>query len=373
MARKIIREILGLAFWLHALYISGLISLPVLGPPELLRYIYNSLLVVFIVNYSLFTDNGWWSVIFDLIYIYFLPFIYVGRFSWWVIGTFYKNFKTQIVWQYPRLITIRPAAIALSTQAKIPTKDATKEDLTEVSFYQRMPRLVLKFALLWSLLILSVNFKPFLTLAVVITLIGAAKAIWSLWGLFSGGSSWVDTMEDRFAVKIKDLISQIMQWDETSTPDEITKTINGLKFYGSAFNFITENTTILTKWAFGLSLLVSVPFYCYISFLFACVYFGIGKIANIDFSLSNAFVDSLFMPFAWSALPANIPLRFIAGLQATCVTIIGYNILFRHLGNRLEKIRRAAVNLHDPFQNDLLRAKISRAETILSNYTPGKQ
>jgi hypothetical protein len=202
MARKIIREILGLAFWLHALYISGLISLPVLGPPELLRYIYNSLLVVFIVNYSLFTDNGWWSVIFDLIYIYFLPFIYVGRFSWWVIGTFYKNFKTQIVWQSPRLITIRPAAIALSTQAKIPTKDATKEDLTEVSFYQRMPRLVLKFALLWSLLILSVNFKPFLTLAVVITLIGAAKAIWSLWGLFSGGSSWVDTMEDRFAAKI---------------------------------------------------------------------------------------------------------------------------------------------------------------------------
>jgi hypothetical protein len=371
LARKIIREVLSLAFWLHALNISGLLHLPVLGTPELPRYIYNSLLVVFIVNYSLFTDNGWWSVIFDLIYLYFLPFIYVGRFFWWVLGRFYKRVKTKVVWQSPRLITARAIPVALAPKGETPKKGGAEVVATEPCFYRRAPRLVLKFAMLWSLLILTVNFRPFLALALVVTLIGAGKAIWGLWGLFSGGSSWVDKAEDRLAAKVKELVNQIMQWDETSTSEEITKAINGLKFYGSAFAFITENTEILSKWAFALSLFVSVPFYCYISFLFSCVYFGIGKIANLGFSFSNALVDSLFMPFAWSALPANVPLRFIAGLQATCVTVIGYNILFRHLGNRLDKITRAAVKLRNPFQDQLLVTKISRAESVLSNFGPG--
>jgi hypothetical protein len=261
------------------------------------------------VNYSLFTDNGWWSVIFDLMYLYFLPFIYVGRLFWFAIKGFHRSVKTKIIWQSPQLITARPAALALAANTQAPKKEAAPGDATKPNFYQRASRLVLKFVLLWSLLILTVNFKPFLVLAVIITLIGAGKSIWSLWGLFSGGPNWVDKVEDRVSTTIGGLIRQITQWDETSTPDEITKAVNALKFYGSVFNFITSNTVILTRWAFALSLLVSVPFYCYISFLFSCTYFGIGKIVNLDFPFSNALVDSLFMPFAWSALPPNVQPR----------------------------------------------------------------
>jgi len=367
LARRVIREVLALSFWAHAICFSGLLPVPRYVSPELPRYIFNSVLAVFIVNYSLFTDNGWWSVIFDLTYLYFLPFIYVGKLLWFLMMRFHKSVKSKIIWQSPRLITVPVTHPISSTKAQTPPPKATLEEETGTRFHQRIPRLVLKFSLLWSLLILTVNFKPFLVLAVAITLVGAARAIWGLWGLFSGGSSWVDKLENRTSGKINELIQQITQWDESSTPEEIIKAVNALKFWDSLLNFITGNTVILTKWAFAVSLLVSVPFYCYISFLFSCVYFGIGKITNIDFSLSNALVDSLFMPFAWSALPPSISLRFIAGLQATCVTVIGYNILFRHLGNRLEEITRAATKLNDPFQDKLLRTKISRAEVILSS------
>jgi hypothetical protein len=68
-ARRMIREALALAFWTHAIYLSGFLPDLHIFAGNWPRYVLNSLLVIFIVNYSLFTENGWWSVIFDAIYI----------------------------------------------------------------------------------------------------------------------------------------------------------------------------------------------------------------------------------------------------------------------------------------------------------------
>jgi len=162
------------------------------------------------------------------------------------------------------------------------------------------------------------------------------------------------------------------QWNGRSNLEEIRQAINGLKLYRSVFNFITDNTTTLASWAFTFSVLISIPFYCYISLLFSCIYFGIGKMADLNFPLSKAFVDSLFMPFAWSDLPANLTIRFVAGLQATCVSIIGYNILFRHIGNRLDKITKVAMKLHDPLKSELFRTKLNEVEVTLSKHHNNK-
>ncbi len=111
---------------------------------------------------------------------------------------------------------------------------------------------------------------------------------------------------------------------------------------------------------------ISIPFYCYISLLFSCMYFGIAKISGLNFPIQQALVDSLFMPFAWSSLPPNLLIKLIAGMQATCVSIIGYNILFRHIGNRLVTITKAAMKLRDPLGADPLITILSQAESALS-------
>ncbi len=365
LVRKAIREVLGLTFWIHAIYVLGLVPLPSLPAPDLPRHLFNAVLVAFIVNYSIFTNYGWWSVALDLLYIYFLPFIYFGKVAWWLGGQSFKSAKKRIVWQSPRLIPDIPNTQS-PTQKNETAKAETKEDESKVTgISRRLIRVFLQFGLLWSVLILTVNWKPFIVLAIVVTFLATGKAIWILWDVFSGGTEWVDKIESRFAEQIKNQIDQIRQWNGSVDAKTIKQAINVLKFHQSILSFITENSSILTKWAFTASLVVSVPFYCYISFLFSCVYFAIAKLSSIDLSFPYAFVDSLFMPFAWSALPNSLLIRFIGGLQATCVAVIGYNILFRHLGSRLEKITAVAVRLRSPFEEELLKARMRSIEEEL--------
>jgi hypothetical protein len=373
LTRRIIRHGLGVAFWIHAVYVLGFFPLPASPVLDLPRYLFNTILVIFIINYSIFSENGWWSVTVDLVYIYFLPFIYLGKLLWWSSRLFYKDLKSRIVWQSPGLIYERvvPQPAAPKEEEKSSKEGDSESVVTGLA--ARVVRVFLKFALLWSLLILTVNWKPFLVLAIAVTFIGAAKAIWILWDIFSGGTGWVDKAETRLSAQIKALIEQINQWDESRDPESIKKAINGLKFHRSLYNFITDNTAILTKWAFTLSLVVSVPFYCYLCFLFSCVYFGIGKLVSLDLSFPNAFVDSLFMPFAWSALPANLLIRFIGGIQATCIAVMGYNILFRHLGSRLDKITAAASKLHNPFEEEMLRLRMQKVEESLAKVGTQRQ
>jgi hypothetical protein len=365
--RRTIREVMALAFWMHAFCMFGLIRLPFPATPDFLRYTFNGLLILFIVNYSLFTDNGWWSVFFDLGYIYSLPLVYVGRLCGCIWKLSFRSFKAKLVWQNPRLIPNSPAIVPQTGKTTTQSAPVDTVESPTVRFYHRFPRLFCKFTALWALFVLTVNAKPFLLLVIAVSLLGALKAIVKLWAIFSAPSNWIDKLEGGLAKQIEDGIKAILCWDGMSDSTDIRNTFNTLKLLGAVFNFVSDNSSMLISWAFTISVVVSVPFYCYISFLFSCVYFGIAKVASLRLALPEAFVDSLFMPFAWSALPSYLPIRFIGGLQATCVSIVGYNILFRHLGNQLERIAKAADSLHRPFVNESFKQKMSRVEDMLSH------
>ena len=72
--RSFVRELLALSFWLRALYITKFLPIP-FSNSDIPRYLFNASLIIFIINCSLFTDKGWWSVLLDLLFIYFWPFI----------------------------------------------------------------------------------------------------------------------------------------------------------------------------------------------------------------------------------------------------------------------------------------------------------
>lgn len=365
--RRTIREVLALAFWIHAFYMFGLIRLPVPATPDFFRYIFNGLLILFIVNYSLFTDNGWWSVFFDLGYVYFLPLVYAGRLCGRIWKLSFKGFKSKLVWQNPQLLP-KPSVIAAQTATTATQKvSADPVESTTVRFHHRLARLFLKFAALWAILVLTVNSRPFLLLAIAVSLIGALKAIVNLWTIFSVPSNWIDGFKTKLAARIQSQIKTVIDWEGTSDSTDIRNMFNGLRLYGAVLKFVSDNSAVLTSWAFTISVVVSVPFYCYISFLFSCVYVGIAKVVALKLTFPEAFVDSLFIPFAWSALPPNLAIRFIGGVQAVCISIVGYNVLFRHLGSQFDRIAKAADSLHDPFVDESFKVKMSRVEEVLSN------
>ena len=55
--RKIIREILAIAFWMHAVYILHFINLHNSNISSLPRYLYNFALILFILYYSFFSKR----------------------------------------------------------------------------------------------------------------------------------------------------------------------------------------------------------------------------------------------------------------------------------------------------------------------------
>jgi len=365
LTRKVIRELLALAFWAHALYVLQFLPLPQPPFPSLPRYLFNLLLCVFIINYSFFSSRGWWSVAFDLTYIYFLPFIYVGKLAWWITRTSFRVMKKNAVIRSPKLIVEKAAnAVQGDSRTEVTSHDQPNR------LWEGSIRAVSKFALLWSLLIMTVDYKPFLLLAVLVTLIGAARSFWVLWELFSGEPRWLSGLEEKLATVIRRQVDLVASWDGVSEPDEIKKQVNSIKLHDSILSFIRDNRSMLSRGAWMISLAVSLPFYGYLSYLFACVYFGIAKVFNLHFSFAYAFLDSLYVPFAWSDLPKNFAIRLIAGLQAICIGAVGWTVFFRHLGTRFEKMAVAAERLHEPFEDQRLRERLVQVQVLLSLETP---
>jgi hypothetical protein len=173
-------------------------------------------------------------------------------------------------------------------------------------------------------------------------------------------------VKDAFAKLIEGFISVITQWDESSGIDDVKKAANSLKLYASVLNFIADNRVLLSRWAFAIAIGISIPFYCYISFLFSCVYYGIGKLQGITFPWPRALLDSLYIPFAWTDLPDSFPIRLIAGLHAIVIGFLGWNLFARHLGERLEHITVAASQLRGPLQDEAVKVRLSKIGEILS-------
>jgi hypothetical protein len=80
---------------------------------------------------------------------------------------------------------------------------------------------------------------------------------------------------------------------------------------------------------------------------------------GIIWTWPESFVNALYIPFAFSNLPRNFPIQLVGGLQAVAVTLLGWNIFFRHLNNRFERIAVAASELRGAFEDRVLQVKFA--------------
>lgn len=289
--------------------------------------------------------------------MYFWPFIVFARVTWIGIKLLYRYFRRKIIWTSPGLITrIVPA----KNPTQSATENKTKQEEPAESIVALKP--FVQFVALWAVLILSVNSKWFIVFAVAITLVGAGRAVYRLWQILSDTSSWIDKLKGTFATQIAQHIRLVRAWNESSGVEEVTNAANALKLLEAVFVFISVNKDFLAKSTMVLAALISIPFYCYVSFLFSCIYVGLAKLQGFSFPWPAALLDSLYMPFAFTNLPSNFMIQFLGGLQALVVTFVGWNIFFRHLSSRFQRIAVAASELHSPFDDIGLRQKLNQIE-----------
>jgi len=215
------------------------------------------------------------------------------------------------------------------------------------------------FTILWALVALSSHYKPLVCVSLCIALWGAGASIYQLWNFSSDTSTWIERLKGGFANRIAIHIGQVLAWQELSNFDEVTKAANALKMLEAIFAFIAENKKLLSKISTAFAAVISVFFYFYISFLSSCVYIGVAKLQDISWSWADAFVTSLYIPFAYTNLPKNVLIQLIGGLQAIAFTLIGWNIFIRHLNSRFERIALAASELRSSFEDNVLRVKLA--------------
>lgn len=326
-------------------------------------------MALIIAFYSYFAEYEWLSILADCIYVYLWPCIIVVKLSWLCIKFIYKWVKSNLVVHSPGLIT-RPlrASIPSLNASEEPEKSSAKPAPRSVPAWVRKP--FTEFSLLWSLMILTTGNRFIIVIATLAAVYCAGRAIYELWDFTSDASSWIEKLKGTFASQIATHVGQVMAWEEMTQIDEVTKAANALKMLESIFMFIADNKRFLEKITVGLSIVISLIFYCYISFVFSCVYVGMAKIQSLPTNWPDFFVTSLFIPIAFTNLPRNVPIELIGGLQAVAILALGWNIFVRHMNSGFKRLALAVSELRGAFEDRVLKVKYALIEEQAAKLGP---
>ena len=188
----------------------------------------------------------------------------------------------------------------------------------------------------------------------------ALRASYNLWGLISDAIDWIESFESPFSRQLAEAIKAIRESDAAAESKRIKNAANLLRTAEKICNFLADKKRTLAKITKIVAFSVTVPFYVYISSIFAAIYLGIAKIEHLSLDWRSALIDSLFVPIAFTDLPHSFLIRLIAGIQAIVIGAMGYNILFRHFTNKINRLSDAARELGKPLQDQELMCLVER-------------
>ena len=126
--RRVGRNVLGLGFWVHALYATQLFRLPENLIPHLPPYVLTILLIVTISYYSLLGEFEWLAIAGDILYVYLWPCIVLYKAIWLSIKSLYKFIRPKLVLRSPGLIAAQvPQRPPIEAQEKSDSKKKPDE------------------------------------------------------------------------------------------------------------------------------------------------------------------------------------------------------------------------------------------------------
>ena len=352
--RKIVRMVFAIYFWLRPVIEVCHMSLPSSWVHYYTRLSPDIFLLLFITYYSLLSEDGWLSVAYDLIYIYFWPLFVI----WFIVKhTTIRAYHAVKRTSYFRNL-ILPSISAAQTKIVL---DANAESVTtdkkrfSLSLIGSILRPFTQFFLLWSLLLLNTSNVILTWIALAVILFGAVTIIRTLSLFLSDADSWITKLKSNFAAQVANNIAIVRSYKNSQDDTKSRNAANALLLYESTFRYMFENKDRFARWTIIASILVTVPLYLYLSFIFTSIYLGVAHLNHISWPWTDALTTSIFIPFAFADLPHNIWIRLIGGCQALIVTVLGYTVLFRRMQSSVQQLSEIAGELSTPLSDQNLK------------------
>jgi len=310
--------------------------------------------LLFITYYSLLGENGWLSVAFDLAYVYFWPLVLA-----WLLVKFtsiraYRAIKST---NYMKGLILIPTAAAatpkpIDVAAKTQTEPANKSSWKAIGIAIRP---FTQFFLLWALLLLKTSNIALTWVALAVILLGTFTIVRALSLFLSDAGSWITKLKSNFAAQVANNIAIIRANYQSPIDVSSRNAANGLLLYETMFRYMSENRETLARWTILASILVTIPLYLYLSFMFTAIYLGVARLNHIPWVWTDALTTSIFIPFAYTDLPHNLWIRLIGGCQATMIAVLGYTVLFRRIQGSMIQLYHAAGELAAPLNDQTLK------------------
>lgn len=338
---RAIRKALAVAFWLHALgatiLLSRLFHWHGVSEAQLLQLIILST----ILFYAYVANNAGWSILVDVLYVYVSPVIIVGILSW-------KSVK-----RLGRSLAAISPAIADLYKLQRTGESKTAPLVTTQEGQPALTRKILKpffhFSGLWCLLIAISTQRWILIFALIALLAIAASAVRALHSSLSDASSLMEKINLRLRGAVEKFTQDLK--DAAPSSKQFKDGITNVRVYGALFRYL-KSAEAVRKVTRKFSLAIAIPIYIYTSLLCGFVYYDIAKLAQIKWSLANALIDSLYMPIAFTDLPHNYLIRTLGGLQVASLILIGYDAIFKSINESMEKLSSVANNLSALIETD---------------------
>ncbi len=376
--RRLTRFLLASFLWLHALFLWNPHTriLTVLS-----RYIHLTVsemtLFVLLFLFSVLCSSGWWNTIKSALYIYFFPFVLLGRFfvllflalkginAWFSRDQPAEDGPTLAelivlpnpAAPVPQAIVAQPA---VSAAPAIPVTPAAKKSPTNLSTITRPFR---RFTVLWCALLLFATHDLVLWLSLAVVLCVLALRILTILRLTLFSRSWLENVSGAIYTRLNVMLGMLAAVDpKTEATKELKDLWQQLGLWERVARFL-GNKYLLSRWA---SLLVGAFYVCiyiYIALLFSFVYFGIARVSGLDVPWSETAVDSIFIPVYVTELPKTFFMRFAGGVQWTLIVIVGFGTFWNYFHKRLEAVHAGAIKIGGLLTDETVRAKYKLLES----------
>jgi hypothetical protein len=376
--RRLTRFLLASFLWLHALFLWNPHTriLAVLS-----RYIHLTLsemtLFVLLFLFSVLCSSGWWNTVKSALYIYFFPFVLLGRFfvllflalkginAWFIRDQPAEDRPTLTelivlpnpTVPVPQAIVAQPA---VSAAPAIPVTPAAKKSPTSLSMITSPFR---RFTVLWCALLLFATHDLVLWLSFAVVLWVLVLRILTILRLTLWSRSWLDKVGAAIYTRLNVMLGMLAAvHPKTEVTKELKDLWQQLGLWERAARFL-GNKYLLSRWA---TLLVSAFYICiyvYIALLFSFVYFGIGRISGLNVPWSETAVDSIFIPVYVTELPKTFFMRFAGGMQWTLIVIVGFGTFWNYFHKRLEAVHAGATEIGGLLTGENVRARYKLLES----------
>jgi hypothetical protein len=358
------------------------------------RYIHLTLsemtLFVLLVLFSVLCSSGWWNTVKSTLYIYFFPFLLLGRFFVLLflalkgINAWFS--RDQPAGGEPTLVELMvlPDQVATVPQAVVvqPAVSAAPAAKRRPAALSMVTRPFRSFTVLWCALLLFATHNLVLWLSFAVVLCILALRILTILKLTLFSRSWLEKVGASIYIRLNVMLGMLASiTPKTEVNKELKELWRQVNLWERVARFL-GNKYLLSRWA---SLLVGVFYLCiyvYIALLFSFVYFGIARVSGLKLAWSEAAVDSIFILVYVKDLPKTSFMKVAGGVQWALIVISGFGTFWNYFHKRLEEVHTGAIKVGGLLTDETVRAKYKLLESkvkpaktsavTVQGATPGK-